>query len=187
MHTTPPSLLKRLRDPAETRAWVSFAELYTPLLYHWARRAGLQEADAADLVQEVFAALVRKLPEFRYEPGGSFRGWLRVVLLNKWRDRGKRRAMAALEDYDPAACQPALADDAEVFAEEEYRQHVVAQALRLMQASFQPNTWKACWEQVVNGRAADEVAVELGLKAGTVYAAKFRVLDDRFINPQPVV
>ena len=44
---TPASLLERLRRPADPEAWARFVALYTPLLYRWARRAGLQEADAA--------------------------------------------------------------------------------------------------------------------------------------------
>src|SRR5947209_16334896 len=87
MHTTSPSLLARLRRPDDPEAWDRLVDLYTPLLYHWARGTGLQEPDAADLVQEVFAVLVRKLPEFRYDEHKSFRGWLRKITLNKWRDR----------------------------------------------------------------------------------------------------
>jgi RNA polymerase sigma-70 factor (ECF subfamily) len=49
---TPVSLLGRLRRPDDLEAWGRFVELYTPLLYYWARRQGLQQADAKDLVQE---------------------------------------------------------------------------------------------------------------------------------------
>jgi WD40 repeat protein len=54
MHSTPPSLLERLRQPGSHESWKQFADMYTPLLYYWARKEGLQESDAADLVQEVF-------------------------------------------------------------------------------------------------------------------------------------
>src|SRR5262245_666931 len=87
---TPASLLERLKQPADQNAWARFVELYTPLLYYWARRAGLQEADAADLVQEVLGLLFQKLPEFAYDPGRSFRNWLRTVTLNKLRERRRR-------------------------------------------------------------------------------------------------
>src|SRR5688500_1099737 len=92
MHTTPVSLLERLRRPAEAEAWEGFVELYTPLLFHWARDAGLQESDASDLVQDVFAALVAKMPDFVYDPRKSFRSWLRTVTLNRWRDKMKQRS-----------------------------------------------------------------------------------------------
>jgi RNA polymerase sigma-70 factor (ECF subfamily) len=67
MNTTPVGLLERLLAPHSRDAWDRFVELYTPFLYYWARRIGLQESDAADLVQEVFAVLLQKLPEFSYE------------------------------------------------------------------------------------------------------------------------
>src|SRR5437764_14799759 len=91
MDSTPASLLRRLAGPAENRDWDRFVRLYTPLIYYWGRRAGPQRADAADLVQDVLTTLVRKLPEFHYDGGKSFRGWLRTVTLNHWRDRRKRR------------------------------------------------------------------------------------------------
>src|SRR5271154_45229 len=91
MHTTSVSLLERLRQPAEQDAWNRFVHLYTPLLFAWADRAGLQSHDAADLVQDVFVLLLRKLPEFTYDSRQSFRGWLRTVALNKWRESRRRQ------------------------------------------------------------------------------------------------
>jgi RNA polymerase sigma-70 factor (ECF subfamily) len=167
--------LERLRQPAEQAAWARFVDLYTPLLYSWGRRLGLQPQDAADLVQDVFTVLVEKLPGFRYDPHKSFRAWLRTVLLNKWRNRRRRHAEAplpaagALPDRAPAEAPDAL-------AEAEYRQRLVGRALHLMRAEFQPATWKACWEVVAGGRPAPEVARELGLTVNAVYLAKSRVL-----------
>ena len=86
---------------------------------------------------------VRKLPEFEYQPGGSFRGWMRTVLMNKWRDWPKRPAGAAFD----SDVEPIVPDDAAVLEEAEYRQYVVSRALQLMQADFEPTTWKACWKR----------------------------------------
>src|SRR5687768_5078078 len=80
MNETSASLLERLRRPADAEAWSRFVELYTPVLFAWARGVGLQDADAADLVQDVLAGLLRSLPTFQYDPGKSFRAWLRTVL-----------------------------------------------------------------------------------------------------------
>lgn len=177
MHTTPLSLLENLRAErleVTKAAWARFADLYTPLLYGWACRLGLQQSDAADLVQDVFVILVRKLPAFRHDGQRSFRGWLRTVLQNQWRDRRVRAPVLAL-DAAPvqAADEP---DPAEIMEESEYRRYLVGRALQLMQADFQPATWKACWETVVQGRPAGEVAAELGMSPAAVYAATSRVL-----------
>jgi RNA polymerase sigma-70 factor (ECF subfamily) len=172
---TPASLLQRLRLPAAEVAWARFAELYTPLLYYWARqRANLQADEAADLVQEVFAVLLRKLPEFRYDPGKSFRGWLRTVLLNTWREQQRRRQIPTSDGE--AIADAAVADPTLDLEEMEYRRHLVHRALRLMQAEFQPTTWKACWEYVVASRPVEEVAADLGVTTNAVYLAKSRVL-----------
>src|SRR5262245_37406044 len=97
---TPASLLERLRQPDQDDAWPRFVQLYTPLLYSWSRRLGLQEPDAADLVQDVLLHLVRKLPEFTYDQNRSFRGWLRVVVLNVWRNRRRAELPRAADPPD---------------------------------------------------------------------------------------
>jgi RNA polymerase sigma-70 factor (ECF subfamily) len=176
MHTTSLSLLKRLRQPAEQDAWARFVQLYTPLLFYWARRLGLGEPDAADLVQDVFTTLVQKLPEFRYDPHRGFRNWLRTVTLNKWRDRARRRVPVAVGGDPAALAELAAPEDSDAFGEAEYRQQLVNRALQQMQAEFAPRTWKACWEHVVTGRPAAEVAAELGISVGAVYVAKSRVM-----------
>src|SRR5881397_46781 len=134
MHTTPVSLLERVRRPGEEQAWVRFVDMYTPLLYYWACKMGLQESDAADLVQEVFTILVAKLPEFVYDRNKSFRGWLRTILHNKWRDRQRRRAAEPRMQGEQQLADQAMSDDPDVFWEVEYRQQLVGRALELMQS-----------------------------------------------------
>ncbi|HEY7158293.1 MAG TPA: sigma-70 family RNA polymerase sigma factor [Gemmataceae bacterium] len=176
MHTTSISLLERLRRLEERSAWERFVELYTPLLYFWTCRLGMTEADAADLVQEVFAVLVEKLPAFQYDAGRSFRAWLRTITYNKWRDFQRRRAADPTRGGSEALADVPASDSLDNFWDQEYRQHLVGRALELMKSEFQPSTWKACWECVVSDRPAAEVAVELGLSVEAVYAAKSRVL-----------
>lgn len=175
MDTTNVSLLERLKLPADQKAWSHFVDLYTPLIYCWARQTGLQESDAADLVQEVFTLLVRKMPDFAYDRHRSFRAWLRTVTVNKWRDRCRRLAARPHEAAGkslPDVAEPA----ADSFGEVEYRQQLVARALELMKAEFQPATWQACWEFVVVGRPAADVARQLGMTENAVHLAKGRVL-----------
>jgi RNA polymerase sigma-70 factor, ECF subfamily len=176
MQTTPVSLLERLRQPDEQAAWERFVELYTPLLYHWGCRLGASEHDAADLVQDLFIVLVREMRHFQYQAGRRFRGWLWTITVNKWRERCRRCAAQPVQvaglNLDPADPSDAIA----AFDEAEYRSYLVNRSLQLMQAEFQPTTWKACWECVVAGRPAAEVATELGLSASAVRQAKSRVL-----------
>ena len=144
MHTTPISLLERLRQPGQPADWAEFVELYTPLLFAWTRRLGLQPPDAADLVQEVFTVLVRRLPEFEYDRQQSFRKWLHTITLNKRRDVCRRRAVLPQQPGGSALDEVADSAVADALDEGEYRRHLVSRALEIMQADFEPTTWRAC-------------------------------------------
>jgi RNA polymerase sigma-70 factor (ECF subfamily) len=176
MHTTPVSLLERMsRANDRAAAWSRFVELYTPMLFEWTARLHVPEQDAADLVQNVFLTLVRQMPHFHYDQAGSFRGWLRTVLLHRYRDQLRRRQLpAARESVDLDSLGGP--DPVKELAEVEYRGYLAGRALRLMQSDFAPSTWRACWETVVRERPAADVAAELNLTVAAVYTANSRVL-----------
>ena len=174
MIDTSTSLLIRLRSGDESQAWSRFVSLYTPVLFYWVRRQGVPASDAADLVQEVLTVLVAKLPTFQYDRNRSFGVWLRTITTNKCRDffrRRKTRPSAASEFVDGET-----PDHAVQFSEAEYQRGLARRALEVMQNEFEPTTWRACWESVVAGKAAAEVALELGISVNAVYVAKSRVL-----------
>jgi RNA polymerase sigma-70 factor (ECF subfamily) len=99
MAETPPtraSLLVRLRDPRDDAAWTQFVDLYAPLIYGYLRKQGLQDADAADLSQEVLTAVAGAFGRLKYDPQlGSFRNWLFTAVrhkLSNWRAALENRA-----------------------------------------------------------------------------------------------
>jgi hypothetical protein len=83
------SLLVRLRDSRDEAAWSEFVDLYTPLVYGYARKQGLQDADAADLSQEVLRAVAGAVGRLEYDSRrGAFRNWLFTIVrrkLSNWR------------------------------------------------------------------------------------------------------
>jgi RNA polymerase sigma factor (sigma-70 family) len=76
---TSPTLLKKLRDGQNSSAWRLFVEIYGPYLYAIARRGGLADAAASDVVQETLLRCVSVLPGFTYDPTKKFRAWLRTI------------------------------------------------------------------------------------------------------------
>src|ERR1700730_13569710 len=89
------SLLLRLRDPRDESAWKEFVDLYAPLVYGYARKQGLQDADAADLSQDVLGAVAGAVGRLEYDPQrGAFRNWLFTVVrrkLSNWRRAQQNR------------------------------------------------------------------------------------------------
>lgn len=174
------SLLMRVRDTRDTAAWRDFVDLYAPLIYRFARGRGLQDADAADVAQNVLGAVARNLGEFDYDPAlGKFRTWLfeitrRQVL--KWQ-RGQLRqtpAAGGSEHLDLLNQAPAAAETDEW--DREYQQQRFLWAARRVEAHADPTLWQAFWRTAVENVRASEVAEALGLSVGAVYTAKSRIL-----------
>ena len=91
------SLLSRLRDLKDDASWSEFNRTYRGLIFGVARRAGLTETEAQEVVQDTLLAVAKKMPTFHYRPGAdSFKGWL--LQLTRWRinDQPRRRARVAL-------------------------------------------------------------------------------------------
>src|SRR5262252_8431765 len=78
------SLLVRIRNSHDQDAWRQFVGLYAPVIYGFARKRGLQDADAADVMQDVLRSVAGAAARLNYDPArGSFRGWLYTVARNK--------------------------------------------------------------------------------------------------------
>ena len=176
------SLLVRLRDARDGEAWQLFTSLYGPLVRRFARRAGLQDADAADLEQAVLQAVNGAIGRFDYDPQqGTFRGWLLGIVrrqLAKWRSTQARQQRGAgdtavQEQLDQAPAPDSASDDA---WEQEYRQQRFRWAAERVRQHVDEPSFQAFWQTAVEGRAATDVGLELGLTAGAVYTAKSRVL-----------
>ncbi len=179
---TSPSLLVRLRDPSDGPAWEEFLEIYTPLLQQLARRKGLQESDAADLIQDVFRAVVQAIERYDPDPArGSFRAWLsriaRNLIVNQLVARqrhpagtGGDSAVRILED------QPARTQEETALFLAEHRRRLFLWAAGQVRVEFRTLTWQAFWLTSVEGQAPKDVAEALGLSVGAVYHNKSRVM-----------
>ena len=174
MHTTPVSLLERLRGQPADADWNRFVQLYSPLIVGWLKKHGADDAAVSDVGQEVLVAVWDKIAHFERR-AGHFRGWLWTITRNKLcehlrRTRGDVVGVVALDRHaDPV-------DEVARYVDNEYRQFLVNRAMTLMQADFEPRTWQACWQFVAEGERAELVADRLGLTVNAVYLAKARVL-----------
>jgi RNA polymerase sigma-70 factor (ECF subfamily) len=172
--TTRSSLLFRLRETGDDDAWTQFARLYAPLVYHYARRQGLQEADSADVTQEVLRAIMTaadRLGEIHRR--GSLRSWLFTVAHHKVHDYRKRARLHG-RVLAEVARQPDRAEEDQW--ERDYRQRLFNWAAEQVRAGCAVRTWQAFARTAIDGRPAPEVAGELGMSVAGVYLAKSRVM-----------
>jgi RNA polymerase sigma factor (sigma-70 family) len=180
--TTPHSLLQRLRENPDEDAWKRLVDLYTPLLRRWLRRSGVKGSDADDILQDVFAILLRKLPSFEHnQQRGAFRCWLHTILINRLRDYWKSRQTMP-ETADSAEILQELnrlqdpASDLNQLWDREHDIFLARRVLEVIERDFVPSTWQAFRRVFLDGAKPAEVAAEMGISVNAVHLAKWRVL-----------
>jgi len=176
------SLILRLPDAADARAWDEFIAVYAPLVYRLARRRGLQPADADDVVQDVLAAVARSVEGWLGTPGrGPFRAWLLTIARNLTVNaltRGKHRTLVT-GNRDVADWLTQQADkngDAESQIDGEYRRELFRYSAERVRDEVAERTWQAFWRSTVGQEPIAAVAAELKMSVGSVYIARSRVM-----------
>jgi RNA polymerase sigma-70 factor (ECF subfamily) len=170
----------RVNDPA---AWSRLVFLYGPLVRYWASRRGVTGADADDVSQDVFQAVVGGLATFRRDrPGDTFRGWLcgitRYVLLrhSQRTDRQPRAAGGTEARLHLNAVPDLYADSADEDDPPAELGALYNRGLALVRADFEERTWTMFWQHTVDGRSVADVAADMGVSPAAVRQAKSRVL-----------
>lgn len=176
------SLLIRLRDGHDADAWRQFVQLYGPVVYGFARKRGLQDADASDLMQEVLRSVAGAVGRLDYDPRrGTFRGWLYTITRNKvysFLDGRRRQLRGSGDSAAQQRLEAEAAPDGDASAEwdREYERQLAAWAMEQIRGEFQDSTWQAFYQTAVEGKSPKDVAKALGMSPGAVYVAKSRVL-----------
>lgn len=173
--TTHATLLARLADASDTQAWRDFAERYRELIYNFARRRGLQPEDCEDVLQDVMLQLAKTLPEFKYDPAkGRFRSYLKTITLHTIFRRSRQNAGESALQINESSVPDDV--DSEALWDEEWRQHHLRQAMRVIALEFNATDQRAFEEYAVAGREARAVAEAVGMSVDQVYQAKSRIL-----------
>lgn len=167
-------------------AWRDLVQLYSRRIYRWCRRAGLQPADAGNVVQEVLRSVARKLPDFRHEQASdSFRGWLRRITTNKitdhFRSEGKQPAQprGGTDAHRQLLHLPSVEIHEPTWATTQSRRGTPLldpTKLAEVRRKISDRDWKMFWRVVIDGQSAVEVGEEFGVTANTVRIVKMRVL-----------
>jgi len=180
------SLVTRLKNWDDQASWKTFFDTYWRLIYSVARRAGLNDAEAQDVVQETIISVAKKMPDFKYDPAlGSFKGWL--MQATHWRiqdhcrkkqyqkgsqrmPREERLQTSLLED------QPESAPfDLERAWDEEWTRNLTEAALERVRENVSPRHYQIFYLHLCKQMSARQVAKSLDVKLAEVYYAKYVV------------
>ena len=191
MHTTSLPLLDKLRVRRDHVSWSEFVDLYAPVLYRWNLAAGMQPADAQEIVQEVLLFVHERLETFEWRRPGAFRTWLRRVTVNKTRALRRRKILEArvgtpADDIDSYP-DPRL--DASWAAH--YAEDLFQRACEMVRPLVEDTTWKIFMRVYVDRQPPATVAREFGVSRNKVYVAQCRCLArvraivDRYLDDSP--
>lgn len=175
------SLVFRLRDQTDNDAWQQFLDLYGQTIFQFVRSRGLQDADAADLVQEVFRRVGNAIGRLDYEKQkGGFRAWLFTITRNCLNTFFKKRqkTIQGINDSNPAATLGQLAsskDELDERWEMEFQRQLMAKAIEVIRPKTEPNTWAAFEMTAVQNQPIGQVVDALGMSRGAIYVARSRV------------
>jgi RNA polymerase sigma factor (sigma-70 family) len=180
------TLLSRLRNLDDQESWRTFFDLYWRLLYNVARKSGLDDVGAQEIVQETVIAVARQMPEFRYDPTrGTFRQWLLRITRRRIIDHLRRlyrqppRAEVAPESLDENEEHAAAVTDQtsaiDAAWDDEWEKSTFDAALAQVRATINPRHFQVFDYCVLKEWPASKVAATLGLNAAQVYLAKHRV------------
>lgn len=180
--TTSIDLLRNLKS-SDAEGWERFVHLYTPLIYGWCRKAGLQEADSADVCQEVFRQVAGGIQNLKYDrPEHSFRGWLwtitrRAIAQHYRRAKSLPDGRGGTDSLRKLAEVPDWVDDEQVPESANEEAEVMRRAAELIKGDFEEKTWQAFWLSAVEDLPGQEVSERLGMTKNAVRQAKFRVMN----------
>lgn len=175
------SLIAQVRSSEDREAWDQFVFIYRPVLYRIARRRGLQDADAQDVVQTILMRVAASI--HRWEPTSPetrFRHWLRRVARNAMISALTRQpkdvAAGGSEVFEMLAEQPEdLAGLEQELAIETMREQYL-RAAAMVKANVDSETWQAFELTVVRGQSCEDAATTLKKSIGAVYVARGRVM-----------
>jgi RNA polymerase sigma-70 factor (ECF subfamily) len=185
--TTSPTLLRRVGDWRDLPAWREFVARYDPLLRRWCRELRLDDDTTEEVCQRVWVGLADRMRAFRYDPGRTFRGWLRgfcrcrAIDLIRERQREGRLVRPLGEDPGDETrlvdrpVGPTSGDNDEPGARRSVLLREAEQAQAAVRGGVEPRTWEIYWRIAVDGWTVGETAAAFGVSYAAAFAASKRV------------
>ena len=178
------SLLGRLKDREDQASWQEFFDTYWLLIYRVAKKAGLTDAEAQDIVQETVIAMANKLPGFIYDPKVcSFKTWM--LRLTRWRiiDTLRKRLLQSAPGADGNGTATSALDripdesplKLDAVWDEEWEKSLLSAALQRVKPHLKPEHYQIFDLYALRQLPVSQVAEIMGVSAARIYLIKHRV------------
>jgi RNA polymerase sigma-70 factor (ECF subfamily) len=183
------TLIEKLDNWSDWSSWDAFYRIYSGFVWHVARKAGLTDDEASDVVQETFIGVAKNLQKTKFDTSrGSFKSFLlnqaRWRILDQFRRRKKtwyREISIQNNDEDGPRTAPIerfedpKGVELEKLWDKEWHEQIMELALRRVRALVSPRQFQIFSCYVLKGWSPEKVKEELGVNAAQVYLAKHRV------------
>jgi len=173
------SLIFRLKDPSNERAWREFVTSYEGFLKRLVRRHGVPERHLADVTQQILMSIAQSIDTWRDDgQAASFRRWLggvsrNTVLRFLSKERHQPSVIGGSQFLSKLEFVGATPDQQ---SEKQYLYELIIWAADQVRHEFRESSWNAFQATVIDHRPVDEVARELGLSPGSIYMSRSRIL-----------
>jgi RNA polymerase sigma-70 factor (ECF subfamily) len=180
------SLLHRLKDWQDQSSWQDFFDTYWKLIYGVARKSGLSDAEAQDVVQITLAAVAKHMPTFQYDPAiGSFKSWLliktRWCIIDQFRKRGPFAEHRPISSRTGTGTVERVADPAgqalDAIWEVEWEKNLLNAAVTSVKRHIDPQKYQIFDFYVNKDWPPSKVAARFGVSVDQVYLIKHRVTE----------
>ena len=183
------TLIDRLKNWQDQASWQDFFDTYWKLIYGLARKFGLNEEDAQDVVQETMVSVANHMPNFKYDPKlGSFKSWLRTLI--RWRisDHIRKRGQATTvpihvetQTGDESFAMKELADQnnqtMDQLYEQEWQKNLLDAAIAKVKRKVDPQRYQIFDFYVNKEWAPEKVAAAFKISVDQVYLSKHRITE----------
>jgi RNA polymerase sigma-70 factor (ECF subfamily) len=182
------TLIDRLKNWQDQPSWQDFFDTYWKLIYGVARKSGLTDTEAQEVVQETMISVAKHMPSFHYDPAiGSFRAWL--LKMTRWRisDQFRKRARSAAQRHSTeettigTSTLEKIADptglNLKAIWDAEWENNLIAAAVAKVKRQIDPRKYQIFDFYVNKAWTPEQVAASFGVPIGQVYLAKHRITE----------
>jgi RNA polymerase sigma factor (sigma-70 family) len=179
---TRPSLLEKLTRWDDGASWQRFCEIYSGLIFNFARARGLNEDESEEVVQETLIATARQVPDFHYDPKKCrFKTWLLRLAYGKAMDVLRRRRIRMREvpldealNFGQTDAQ-GMSNDLQEAWDTEWQTHIFSQACAHVRVKVKVRQWQVFDLYCLKGISSEETARVVGCSAISVKMIAWRV------------